>query len=327
MGELPSDRRPDLSHFLGGAKAVKPRRQRRLQGRGNHEGWRRNRRSSPSRLGALRLQHRLGHLLDEQGNAVAAFNDVAPSDGRQRLVADHMVNHGADLALRQSIQDECGHVRLSDPGRVEFRSECHDQQRAKAPNAVHRPAERFEARRVNPLRILEDHQNWTGARQSLDLRNERLLRSLPALLRGQLDLRVASIVRQRQHVRKEGDILSRGRGERQQRVKLVEFRLRTVVARQSGGALHFADDRKKGIVGVLRRTEISQASERLIGKSLHERGGEARFADPGLAGKENDLAFAALCRRPAPRQQFAFFFAPDESGQVGGMQRLEVVRD
>ena len=80
---------------------------------------------------ALRLQHRLRHLLHEQGNAVGALDDVLPDARRQRLVADDAVDHGADFALRQPIDGEGGHVRSSDPGRLEFRPERHDQQYAK----------------------------------------------------------------------------------------------------------------------------------------------------------------------------------------------------
>ena len=103
--------------------------------------------------------------------------------------------------------------------------------------------------------------------------------------------------------------------------------MRSVVARQSGGALHLADDRKKSVVGVLRRAEIAQARMRLIAEAFQQRGGEARFADPGLAGQENHLAFTGLGARPAPQQQFAFFIPPDEGGQAGRMQRLKMVCD
>ena len=112
---------------------------------------------------ALRLQHRLGHLLHEQRNAVGALDDVLPDVRRELLVADDAVDHGVDIALRQPIEGEGRHVRPSDPGRLEFRPERHDQQHAKSANPVHHPTERFQARRVDPMRILEDHQHRTCA--------------------------------------------------------------------------------------------------------------------------------------------------------------------
>ena len=43
----------------------------------------------------------------------------------------------------------------------------------------------------------------------------------------------------------------------------------------------------------------------------------------GLAREQHDLAFTIRCLEPAPPQQFEFFFAPDEGGQAGRVQRLE----
>jgi hypothetical protein len=62
---------------------------------------------------------------------------------------------------------------------------------------------------------------------------------LPALLRGQFKRGIASVIGERQHLRKERGILRRGQGLGQHRIELVELRLRFVVVRQSGGALQF----------------------------------------------------------------------------------------
>jgi hypothetical protein len=113
---------------------------------------------------ALRLQHRLGHLLHEQGNTIGALDDVLPNVRRQELVANDAADHGLDVALTQPIDGEGGHVGATDPGWIEFRPERHDQQHARGPSLVHSPTERFQARRVDPLHILEDHQHRTGSR-------------------------------------------------------------------------------------------------------------------------------------------------------------------
>ena len=78
---------------------------------------------------------------------------------REELVADDAVDHGVDFALRQPIDGEGGDMRLSDPRRLEFRPEGHDQQHAKSSDPVHRPTEHFQARGVGPMRILENHQH------------------------------------------------------------------------------------------------------------------------------------------------------------------------
>ena len=44
---------------------------------------------------------------------------------------------------------------------------------------------------------------------------------------------------------------------------------------------------------------------------------------PGLTGEQHHLAFAGLCLRPAPQQQFEFFFPPDKLGQAARVQSLE----
>ena len=97
--------------------------------------------------------------------------------------------------------------------------------------------------------------------------------------------------------------------------------------RKSGGALHLADDRIKRAVGVLRRAEIAQARVRLGSEAFQQRGRQSRLADTRLAGEQHHLAFAGLCLRPAPQQQFEFFFPPDKLGQAARVQSLEAAFD
>jgi len=92
---------------------------------------------------------------------------------------------------------------------------------------------------------------------------------LPALLRGELERGIASIVRQRQHLGKERGILHGCRALCEHRIELIELRFRRVVMRQSGGTFHLADDRIKGTVDVLRRAEIAQARVRLVREKFH----------------------------------------------------------
>src|SRR5271169_3131592 len=96
-----------------------------------------------------------------------------------------------------------------------------------------------------------------------------------------------------------------------------------VLVPQSGGTLHLADDRIERAVFVLRRTEIAQLRVRLADKVTPKRCGEPRLPYAGLAAKQNHLAFARLCFRPAPHQKFEFFFPSDEVGHTGRMECLE----
>ena len=44
---------------------------------------------------------------------------------------------------------------------------------------------------------------------------------------------------------------------------------------------------------------------------------------PGFTGEQHHLTFAGLCFRPAPQQQFEFFFPPDKLGQAARVESLE----
>src|ERR1700730_6524586 len=68
--------------------------------------------------------------------------------------------------------------------------------------------------------------------QSRDLRRQRFQRFLPPLLRGQPERGIASVIRERRHLGQECCILNRGRGLCENRIELVEFRLRFVIVRR-----------------------------------------------------------------------------------------------
>src|SRR5215471_19094164 len=90
-----------------------------------------------SRALAFGFHHRLRHFLYEQWNTVSALDDVLPNACREKLVADNAVDHGADFALCQSIDGNGGHVRPSDPRRLELWPEREDQQHAESWYLVH----------------------------------------------------------------------------------------------------------------------------------------------------------------------------------------------
>ncbi len=161
------------------------------------------------------FQHGLCHLLHEQRDAVSTLDDVLSNARRQRLVADDAVDHGVDLAMSQPVEGKSCDVRLSDPGRLELRPERHDQQRAKARDLIHHATECFQARRVAPVRILEDQEHGAGARQGFQLYAECLQRLLPALFGNWLQSGVASVVRKRQHLGQQRRVLPGRRGLRQ----------------------------------------------------------------------------------------------------------------
>ena len=147
MRELAPDGRPDLRHLLRWAEPVEARHQRGVQARGDRQGRGWNGGGSLLRVAfGLRFQYRLRHFLDEQRNAICALDNVLQHACRKGLIADDAFNHGGDFALPQPVDGESGHVRPSNPGRIEVWPEGNYQQHAKVPNAVHRSPQHFQAR-------------------------------------------------------------------------------------------------------------------------------------------------------------------------------------
>jgi hypothetical protein len=68
-----------------------------------------------------------------------------------------------------------------------------------------------------------------------------------------------SVVWHRQHLSKDCSIVSRCGALREQRIELIELRLRSIVVRKSSGALYLSDGRIQRAVGMLRGAEITQA--------------------------------------------------------------------
>jgi hypothetical protein len=110
-------------------------------------------------------------------------------------IADDPVYHAVDVVLREPIEAEGGHVMPSSPGGLEFRPERHYQQRTKILDQVHRSADDFKARGINPMHVFEDHEHRSLSRQRLHLYAQRVEGSLPTLRRRQVEHRIASVVR------------------------------------------------------------------------------------------------------------------------------------
>ena len=106
-------------------------------------------------------------------------------------------------------------------------------------------------------------------------------------------------------------------------IEFVELCLRNIVVRQPRGALHLANDWVERAVSALRRTEIPQTYVWLRSETFQQCRRQSRLADTSLARQENHLALADLCLRPAPQQQFEFFFSSDKLGQAARVHRLE----
>src|ERR1700751_3490108 len=106
-------------------------------------------------------------FLNKERNAVGALNNVLPNPFRQSLVACDAVNHCDDFAVTEPIETECGNVGPADPERLELRPISDVQQHTERSQPLHCATERFKARWVDPMHILENHQHWLASRQRL----------------------------------------------------------------------------------------------------------------------------------------------------------------
>jgi hypothetical protein len=116
---------------------------------------------------ALGFQHRLGHFLYEQRDAVGALNDVLSDTLWQRFIARYAVNYCCDFGLAEAIKGESGDIGPTNPRRLELRSIGDIEQHPECSQSIHRTPNRFQARWVNPVHILENHQHRLGSRQHL----------------------------------------------------------------------------------------------------------------------------------------------------------------
>ena len=209
MGELASDRCPDLRQLFGGAESIEPRQQRCVQARGDPQGGRRNRGDSPPSFDlAFRLKHRLGHLLYEQRNPVGALQDFRHHVRRELLVSDqprddsgHFIRSPSRLSVTLVTCEFSTHGALNSGRKVTMSS---------AGRVFIRSTVRFNnSRLVGSIQCASSKIIRTGCRrcQFGCLCGQGFQRSLPALLRGKIEHGIASIVRERQHLGKERGIL------------------------------------------------------------------------------------------------------------------------
>jgi hypothetical protein len=181
-----------------------------VQARRDGQCWRWNGSGGPSRFAlVLGLQHRLGHFLHEQRDAVGAIDDVLSDTLWQRFVACYPVNHRGDFTLAEAIKGESTDMGPTNPRGLELRSISDNQQHPECSQPIYRAPNPFEARWVNPMRVLENHQHRLGLRQRLQLRGKRLQCLMPPLLWCQFELGITSVVGHREHFGKQRRVLGR----------------------------------------------------------------------------------------------------------------------
>jgi hypothetical protein len=318
--ELPPDHRRDLGHLLDRRQPVQPGHERVLERRGD-----RQRRQRAGQLVPVadvpeqaRLQHRLGQLLDEQRHPVRPGQDLVEHLRRQRLAPGQPLDHRPALPPAEPAERERGDVPVARPGRGEAGPRRDDGEHGQALHALGHQAQDLERARVGPVDVLVERQHGPARGQARQLVEQDLEGALLALLRAEIQRRVAARGRDAEqvgeHRRAPRDVVRR-QGE--QGLEPVEPGPRRVVAPQPGRPLQLAGHHVERGVGVLGRAELAERRVRLALQPLAERARQARLADPGLAREQHDLALAVPGPPPAVEQQRQLVPAADQRGEPG----------
>src|SRR5215469_6575015 len=144
------------------------------------------------------------------------------------------------------------------------------------------------------MRVLENRDHWLSARQALELSGQRLQCALLLALRTEARQRMQFRSRQRQKISEQRHVLVPQRSAGEHGLELLPRRRVRIVTAEPRRVSELLDKRVKRTVLVIGRTEVAQPNIRLAAEPLLQRRRNARLADAGLAGDQDDLALARL---------------------------------
>ena len=170
--------------------------------------------------------------------------------------------------------------------------------------------------------VEREHRPLRG--ESLELLDQHVERARLLPLRGQGERRVAIAGRDREQCREEWDRLVEGIGRRREhRVQLLELDLWRIFPGQPGGALEQLDHRVEHTARVMGRAVVAERREALVGQAVAEVSDDARFADAGLAGEQDDVALALSGALPPFQQEVDLLLPADHGPEPEPAQSLE----
>jgi len=174
IGKLTSNRRADLRHIPHRDQAVEPRQQRGVEARRDRE-WR----QCAVEHVAVRffaqqtaLQYRFCQFLDKQRHAVSALGNLGDDFGGQPLAGDLFDQSGPVVPV-EATERQRADLFLAGPGRRELGAKRHEQQYRHAADALDHQVEQLARGRVDPMRVLEDHDDRLAPRQAFELPDQR----------------------------------------------------------------------------------------------------------------------------------------------------------
>ena len=170
--------------------------------------------------------------------------------------------------------------------------------------------------RIDPVRVLDHHQDRRARGDIKQLLDQRRLRELVTFLRRQ-QLCWVAVGRQREQRGEQGSRRRHAIGlELQHRLELVEPHRRAIVAVDARRALQLADDRVECRAAVVGRALVAQPHMGRLVDGLTQRLQQPALADARLAADKDDTPLAGAGLLPGAKQLCQFALAPDERRQV-----------
>ena len=184
----------------------------------------------------------------------------------------------------------------------------------------------LERGRVDPVGVLDDHQDGLPGGEPEQLLGERLEGPRPLRLRRQIERAIACAAVEAEQVGDQGRAAVSDRPV-EQGLQLVQPRLERIVRSQPRRIVQLLDHRPERAVGVVGRALVADAKVRLLGHGVEQGAADPRLADAGLADQQHALAFARLGQRPALEQQRQLLIAPDHRQERRATHRFEAALD
>ena len=103
-------------------------------------------------------------------------------------IAGEPLDQRRAVMAAEPVQRKHRHMRLAAPGVLELGAEGDDEQDGQPRYPIERQVEQLARGRVDPMRVLEDHQNRPAPRQSFELMQQCLEQHLALALRAEVEL-------------------------------------------------------------------------------------------------------------------------------------------
>ena len=239
------------------------------------------------------------------------------------FVARYPFRQNASVAPSQPVERVGRDMTVPVPRRNEFGAVGHDGQRRRVLRSLDDRVQCFEARRVGPMGVLEQHDQGLRSREGgYALDKQRNGQKLPALRR-HVGFRVSVGRQGQQRGKQRGRVRPVAEFSSEVRLQLVQALRRGIAGAYSHRRLELENERLECRVDLVRRTLIAENLTIVGGERFGEFDQDSALAEPRFTRNQNHLAFAGPGLAPAVGEKADFVGAADEFGERARVQRLE----